>query len=355
LNGSPLSEFFSSSSADKNPFEELAVVYVLYFDEARGHLPLLIYPDDRYKDDKNFMRPIKYHPIWFLSIDEQEVLDHIDLEFKGYTFFGKKFLTTSKRIKRRAGLEEDTPETIILIVSLPNNLEIFGDYLIKQLTEEIRENFESKLFEIIESEIGKDEIIKSPKIKKMIENGNIIKEELRELIHKICTNFFSSVIKESDSSSIKMQKAISYLALKGIDVGHIESEDYKDSFSSIQLFDPTSVSEPRYIKKGSFSIIKINIIEDSQEIEILVRNNKETKMNDLNLKITHVKEYFEKEVMNEHIDVWFPKEILLFISPIIPHINEYLLIIMQAQNKERLLSQRINLDLLKKIKMKNIR
>ncbi|MEJ2296542.1 MAG: hypothetical protein P8Y23_17480 [Candidatus Lokiarchaeota archaeon] len=56
-----------SKSLDKNTFEELAVVYVLYFDEAHGHTPLLIYPDDRYKDDKKFMRPIKYHPIWFLG------------------------------------------------------------------------------------------------------------------------------------------------------------------------------------------------------------------------------------------------------------------------------------------------
>ncbi|MFX0058923.1 MAG: hypothetical protein ACFE8J_11550, partial [Candidatus Heimdallarchaeota archaeon] len=97
-----------SSNSQNYAFEELAVVYVLYFDEAKGHIPLLIYPDDRYKDDKKFMRPIRFHPIWFLGIDEQEVLDHIDLEFKGYTFFGKKFLTRSKRKKRRAGLEEET-------------------------------------------------------------------------------------------------------------------------------------------------------------------------------------------------------------------------------------------------------
>ncbi|MBA7605491.1 hypothetical protein ES703_12624 [subsurface metagenome] len=80
------------------------------------------------------MRPINYHPIWFLETEE---LDHIDLEYKGYAFFGKKFSAKSKRKKRRAGLEEETPETIVVVVSLPIELEIFGDDLIRKLTDEI--------------------------------------------------------------------------------------------------------------------------------------------------------------------------------------------------------------------------
>ena len=123
-----MADLFDSSSV-KNPFEELAVVYVLYFDEAQGHMPLLIYPVEKYKNDKAFMRPIKYHPIWFLSLDESDALDHIDLEFKGYTFFGKKFLTKSNREKRRAGLEEETPETIVIIVSYQIKLNFLGTNL----------------------------------------------------------------------------------------------------------------------------------------------------------------------------------------------------------------------------------
>ncbi len=350
-----MSKIPKSETAEKNPLEELAVVYVLYFDEAQGHIPLLIFPDDSFKDDKNYMRPIRYHPIWFLGIDEQEALDHIDLEFKGYTFFGKKFLTKSKRKKRRAGLEEETPETIVIIVSLPNKLEIFGDNLIREITEKIKKNFEDKLFQIIESEILHSAIIKSPQIKKVIEEGSLEKAKLRELIEDINNHFFTDIIKQSDTRSIKMQKAIAYLALKGIDVAHIDTKDYKDSFSSIQLFDPSSISEPRYIKRGVFSIIKAEITDDSEEIEILVRNNNKNEMNNINIKITHVKEYFEKEVMNQHIDIWFPKEALLFISPIIPHINEYLFFIIEEKSGERLLSQRIDLNVLKKSKIKSIR
>ncbi len=233
-----MAELFDSSSV-KNPFEELAVVYVLYFDEAQGHMPLLIYPDEKYKNDKAFMRPIKYHPIWFLSLDESDALDHIDLEFKGYTFFGKKFLTKSDREKRRAGLKVETPETIVIIVSLPKSIELFGDELIRLLTQEVRDKYEDKLFEIIDSEILKEEVIKSPKIKKRIEKGESIKKGLRKSIEKTTNTFFSDVIKNSDTTSIRMQNAIAYLAFKGIDISPIERKGYEGSFSSIQLIDPS--------------------------------------------------------------------------------------------------------------------
>ena len=330
-----MAELSNTKTPERNPFEELAVVYVLYFDEAQGHLPLLIYPDDRYKDDKKFMRPIKFHPVWFLSVGETEALDHIDLEFKGYTFFGKKFITSSRRKKRRAGLEEETPETMVIIVSLPNDLEIFGDDLIKRITSEIKTKFEDKLFEVIESEILKEGIIKSPKVKEIIKIGDEIKEDLRVLIEKI------------SNQSLKMQKAISYLALKGIDVSHISSEDYKNSFSSIKLFDPKKESKVDFTEKVFFSINEIFIMEDSQEFEIIAKNDSEKEFHNLLIKITNVKEYFEKEIMNEFIDIWFPGEQLVFISPIIPHVHEYLFFIIEGNKNERIFSKRIDLNILR--------
>ena len=282
-----MADLSDSPSSEKNPFEELTVVYVLYFDAARGHVPLLIYPDDRYKDNKKFMRPIKYHPIWFLSVNESDALDHIDLEYKGYTFFGKKFITFSQREKRRAGLTGEKSENIVIILSLPDKIEIFGDELIRRLTQDIKENFEKKIFEIIESEILKDDVIKSPKTKRIIEAGDKIKKQLREMIDNTTDLFFSTVIKQANASSIRTQKAIAYLALKGIDVSHIHSEDYDGSFSSIQLFEPNKKGEVIYIDKNPFILLNINITEDSHELEILVQNNSLNEKKGLIIKITY--------------------------------------------------------------------
>ena len=340
-----MEDSFNSKTLEETLLEELCVVYVLYFDEVKGHVPLLIFPieEKKLKENKRFMRPIKYHPVWFLSVEEQEPLDHIDLEFKGYTFFGKKFLTKSKRKKRRAGLEEETPETIVVIVSVPNDIAIFGDELIHLMTSKIKENFDDKLFKVIEYEVVKDQVIKTPNVKKIIEEGMKIKEDLNSLVHKISDNYFSRALKQADTPSIKQQKAISYLALKGIDVSYLSDTQNIDTFSNIKLFEPTKGELDELALKAPFIISNVSLIKDSQELEIIVRNNTGKEAKHVIITITHVKEFFEKEIMEQEIELWFPEEELLFISPVITGINEYLFFISKKENKEKLLSKKIDL------------
>jgi hypothetical protein len=337
-----MADILNNKSLEKNPNEDLCLVYLLYFDEKKGQIPLLMYPDDLLRNNKKYMRPIHYHPVWFL---ESEDLDHIDLEYKGYTFFGKKFLTKSERQKRRAGMGINTPETIVLIVSLPIELEIFGDKLIYKLTEQLRNNFEDQFFEIIKSEIASETVIKTPNILQTITIGTKIKVRIRELIDKVVKDYFTSVIsKNSQSPSLETQKAISYFSLKGF-----ELSSPNNRFSTIELFDPI---KRELSGKLPLSINNINLIENSQEIEIIVQNNTEEELKNLSITITHVKEFFEKEVMNQEIDFWLPKEELLFVSPLIPFIEEYLFSINEKDshgNHQKILNQRIDIKLINKI------
>lgn len=346
-----MADIFIKSSVEKNPNEVLCVVYVLYFDERRGQIPLLIYPNDKLRNNKKFMRPIQYHPVWFLETEE---LDHVDLEYNAYTFFGKKFLTKSDRKKRRAGLKKETPETIVIIVSLPVEIDIFGDDLIRKLTDEIRDNFEDQLYKVVESEIAGDIIIKTPKMQERIQNGKKIKVFIRELIDRTIKNYFATTItKKSDSSSLKTQKAISYFGLKGFEFSPLSSLKGEERFSNIELYDPKKKHiEEDLDARGLFSIKAISFIEDSQEIEVIIQNNKREELKNISISISHIKEFFEKEIRNELIDVWFPEEELLFISPILPHINEYLISINKQNDNDqnqKILTIRIDLKLIDKI------
>ena len=344
-------DIFSKSSAEKNPNEVLCVVYILYFDEKRGQIPLLIYPNDKLRSNKKFMRPIQYHPVWFLETEE---LDHVDLEYNAYTFFGKKFFTKSDRQKRRAGLKEETPETIVIIVSLPVEIDIFGDDLIRKLTKSIRDNFGDKLFEVIESEIASDIIIKTPKMQERIQNGKKLKVFMRDSIDKTIKNYFAKTIKKkSDSSSIKTQKAISYFALKGFEFSPLSSLKGGEGFSDIELFDPTKNVDEEFQTKSLFTIKNINYIEDSQELEVVIQNNTIKELENISISISHVKEFFEKEIRNELIDIWFAEEELLFISPILPHVDEYLITIYKQNDgnqNQKILTKKIDLKLINKIK-----
>ncbi len=344
-----MSDIFNGS-VEKNPNEALCVVYVLYFDEKKGQIPLLMYPDDRLRSDKRYMRPITYHPVWFLETAE---LDHIDLEYKGYTFFGKKIQTTSKRQKRRAGLEEETPETIVIIVSLPSELDIFGDELVKNLTNELKDQFEDKLYIVIESEIALDTVIKTPKIQELISHGTKIKVFMRELIDKTVKTYFSTVIeKKSESPSLKTQKAISYFSLKGFEFSPLSSLRGERDFSTVDFFDNLQKTTEEIVTKPPLLITHLNFVENSQEIEITIQNNTDEELNNISIIITHVKEYFEKEIMNQDVDFWFPQEELLFISPIVPHIDEYLVSIKKIDgsgSSQKLLTQRIDLNEINKI------
>ena len=206
-----MAEFFEDPQKEeenKDPFQGIYEVYLLYFDEEKGHIPLLIYPSEDFKYNLEKMRPIKVHSIWFLSVEEQKELDHVDLEYKEKTYFAKKFFTPSHRKKRRAGLEEKTPETIVIILALPSKFVVFGDELIQSLTERIQVNYERKLSKVIKAEIAKEKPVKSQNIRELIRNGDQIKHEIKNVIEEVGVRYFSSVINpeklQEDQESLKV-------------------------------------------------------------------------------------------------------------------------------------------------------
>jgi hypothetical protein len=56
--------------------------------------------------------------------------------------------------------------------------------------------------------------------------------------------------------------------------------------------------------------------------------------------------------MNQDVEIWYPHEELLFVSPIIPHVNEYCISIKKRDGKreaQKILNQRIVLNSINKI------
>ena len=174
-------------------------LYILFFDETKGHVPIFIYPKESIKFYPDKMRPIKVHPIWFLDIKEKSVSDHIDLAYEGKVYYAKKFQIISKRKKRRAGLEKDTHETIVIVIALPTDIYLYGVEFLDVIAENIIANFKNILYQIIEIEIVRDEIIKTTKINEIIKKGDTLKKELRDFIRKTCKKYLSKIIIYNDN------------------------------------------------------------------------------------------------------------------------------------------------------------
>ncbi|MBY9015288.1 MAG: hypothetical protein KGD68_06310 [Candidatus Lokiarchaeota archaeon] len=320
---------------------------MLYFDETIGHVPLLVCPENALDDDSGKKRLIRYHPIWFLELKDKTTINRIDLEYCNQMYFAKKFIIESKRVKRRAGSFQKLGEIIVLVLVLPTDLDVFGGEVLNLLSKRLIDKFENTLYHVIESEIAKLEVIKTEKLINKIKKGDQIKDEIKAIINLTCEEYFSSVIKQTDATSFKLQKAISYLTFKGIDIDHIVINNQNESFSKIRLFDYDRVVQQKLGIKDQFKITSINIINNFQEIEILVKNNRKKEFNDLIVRITYIKEFFEKEVLNEKVEKCLPEEELLFITPVIKNKKNYLFSIIEEHSNRIIFSNKIDLELIK--------
>ncbi len=289
---------------------------MLNYNENFGPVPFFVYPDSSLKQNKERMKLLNVHYIWQISLKEQSLLDYIDLGYKDKFFFARKFITVSKKQIHEKGPEYDNFETIVIILALPEDLSMFGGELLIKLTSEIISNFEGLLYKVIKSESYKEEIIKTSKIKEIIKQGDNIKNNLKLMIDTTCVDFFSSILKKENPSSLKQQKAISFFTLKGI------TEE----------------------KLGVLAIQEIRTTNNQSEIEIKAVNNTKSDLINTSIKITHLQDFLEKEIMNERIDIWYPNEELMLGFPILPKVDEYLITI--KKEDDTWLSRKINLKLL---------
>jgi len=336
-----MNEFFVKNETLGEKIKGFYEIYMLYFDESQGAIPLLLFPDESIKNDPEKMRLIKIHPIWFLDIKEYEDFNRVDLEYKGNMFFAQKFHVKSKRKKKRAGLMEETPETIILILNIPADIDIFGSALLNKISEIIIKNFQNSLYHIIDSEMIRSDIIKTSVNLETINKGETLKKKMLKMIESACKEFFESVIGQTDATSIKLQKAFSYLMLKGINLYNIFNNKTERQFSNIRFFNSTKSNIETFQLKKTFEISNIELSQVDREMQITLKNILPKSIRDLRVKITYVKEFFEKEIFNEKIEFWFPEEEILLISPTIPGINDYLLNIIENDN---ILTKKIELE-----------
>ncbi|MFX1569155.1 MAG: hypothetical protein ACFFCV_12395 [Promethearchaeota archaeon] len=173
---------------------EIIQVFVMYYNKILNILPLIIYPDENLEKEEEILRPIKFHPIWFLDFNEQNDFEHIDITYNGKVYCARKYKIITKRRNIKQEFNDDNLDTIVIIIVLPKVLDIYGLNFLSVVSEAIlSENIDS-FYKIIESEIFKKNVIQTPTIKNLIKSGDSLKMEINGILKNIWDDYFQKVV-----------------------------------------------------------------------------------------------------------------------------------------------------------------
>ncbi|MFX0133251.1 MAG: CBS domain-containing protein [Candidatus Hodarchaeota archaeon] len=318
------------SSLKKTTFmirdKALYEISLCYFDEARGHLILYTYPE-YLKKDKDQERIIKIHSIWFLDTESQEDLDHVDLEYGDRIYLAMKFAGESYRKKRRSGMDEKTPETYVLILSLPKDYSFLGADLLVSLYSKIKA-LADKLYILIQKENALYKVVKSERDRTIIEEGKAIEKELHNISKTLLPKVSPDAMNSLASATTKKNEKLAYLLFHDISRSSVPSTPRQFEISKIDETD----DKTEYFKKIAM-FTKIELIENRKKIKIVVKNVSLKDLYNISIEISQVQEFFETSHWETNIDTWFAGEELVFQYPINDLNNHYIFEITSTDRK----------------------
>lgn len=342
--------FFSKDGPSKDNPASMKGIYEIilaYFNEELGHLPLFTYPP-YLKTDKDECRILSIHSIWWLNTESQKDigLEHVDLEYGGRNYLATKFSAKSYREKARSGLKVETPETYVLITSVPVNLTHLGTNMLKTLYEKMQE-IKDELYLLIEKEIACAKIIKKPADKEIIKKGAEIEEKLLKICQDYIPEVTPDVLKALTNVENVDQENLAFLLLEDIHLlGSAKREREFDASESLtQERETESIAQPSAresaVFKRKIEIKNISLMDEDKKLKITVKNISGQNLINITIRITHIQEFFEAAAWQTTIDTWFTDEELIFQYPrIIEEDNdEYMLRI--EDNTGKLLAKKI--------------
>ncbi len=176
---------------------ELIHVFVMFYNRILNIIPLIIYPDKPLEKKEELMLLIKYHPIWYLDFDDCDVFEHIDIKYKEKIYCAKKFKIFLKRSQIRSVFDDETPANIVIIIVVPEKLKIYRLQFLNIVSEIILSEKIQSLYKIIESEILKENLIRTEITKNLINIGDSLKIEIKRILKNIWDSYFQKFINHS--------------------------------------------------------------------------------------------------------------------------------------------------------------
>ena len=266
----------------------------------------------------------------------QEGNDSIVMELGKKVYFVEKFSIFST--------DQYQLDNCAICLILPLDLRLCEEKLLNLIKEYIIKRFGYPLHRIIRSELIKFEIILTENKRDKILEGDLLKKQVLNLIHYLCSYFLNSRTDITDINEEKLQRAISFLESKGLKISHILGLNKNVDFSNIKLFEKTQKNSIEYKIEQTFKIKSIKIIDFDKEIEIIIKNISQRIFNEINIRITQIYDLFEKEILNISLESWLLDEELLFSFPSQLYNFQFLISIIDLRSNKIIFSSKISLE-----------
>ncbi|MBS7287197.1 MAG: hypothetical protein KIH01_00185 [Candidatus Freyarchaeota archaeon] len=320
---------------------EFIEVYLCCFHEAKGHLILFTLPSEL-KNNKSIIRLLQRHPVWWLGVNEfKGNVDHVDMEFGGKVYSGTKFTAKSSRKKERAGIDEETEEVFVIIVSTPTSIaKPLGEELLRVLREKIQKQLYDNLYLLILAEEANLKPVKSESDREFIEEG----KRIASLLENICVLAIPEVsrrVVESLQFDAEKQKSLVYFLLSHLYGGQTPVRNVALS-EKIPLKD----RQVELVRESPVDLEDIELMEQGKKLKITVKNSSEKGLENIKITISHIQDIFETYSWSTNVELWFPLESLVFVFPRVDNDGEY--IIKVEDSTGNLLLKKISVKELKK-------
>ncbi len=160
-------------------------VFLYFFDETRGHIPLFIYPSGPINENERQILSI--HSVWwhqdkFLTPFE---FNSIDLELGGVIYSATLFICHTHRTKRRSGMDSSKwkPERFVLIIKAPSSVSFNTKEILYKLKTKIQGDVGKDLCFLVENYL---------KTSDNLEVGEFIERKSRTILKRLtslCNSF----------------------------------------------------------------------------------------------------------------------------------------------------------------------
>ncbi len=308
-------------------------IFLCYFDEVRGHIPLVSYPDKNLLYDEVATKPIFVHSVWFLSVEEQEDFDHIDLDYSDRTYLAKKFRVPTTRKKERAGCEADETETMVLIISVPSDLSVIGSHVLASVYDAIKETLVADLSKVVKGDIARSKPIKTIQVQQVIKEADGVLDNFYKMCEWILAPSTTSILNKL-SDSVTKQKALAYLML-------VDGSTQTAKNGGVNgFFEQKPTATPSMIPP--VTVNSTNFCRDKECVEVILENHTDEDITGAKIMVSNVQGFFEKHFFEHDVEYWFAHEEIMLKFPFIKNMREYIITV--DVNGKKYLNKRLEVD-----------